>query len=339
MEADVPTRALSVLIVTHNAASRIGALLVALRAECERNDAEVIVLDNASHDGTSELVWREHPWVFVRRSLTNLGFAAAANLASRFARGRCLLLLQPDALPEPGCLAQGLALMQADAGVAVAGGRLVPAHGTPAAPAWRGPAWMHERLALQGRAARQPHAPLFGRFERPAGDAAGPVEVPWVSGPFLFVRSEAFRSLAGFDERFFLYYEEIDLCRRARAAGWRVCHCPQLQAQPLDGGPPGAHSDEGPQTLPPPGFELATPAADPRHALWHLRSSLLYHRKHHGGVPTWILHRLERAWQALQAWRGRGRPGAAHEARLQLTQLRRAWNDTFGGRVCPPRPW
>lgn len=339
MESDVPTRALSVLIVTRNSASRIGALLAGIRDECERNGAEVIVLDNASHDGTPDRVWREHPWVFLRRSLTDLGFAAAANLASRFAEGRVLLLLQPDALPAPGCITQGLALLRSEPGVAVAGGALLHSHDTPAAPARRGPAWLRERLALHGRTARQPHSPLFGRFERPAGDAGGPVNAAWVSGPFLFVRTEAFRSLSGFDERFFLYYEEIDLCRRARDAGWRVCHCPALQARPLDRnlpheGPEEA-SDEGPQTLPPV-FDLP-PQADPRHGLWHLRSSLLYHRKHHGGVPTWIFHRLERGWQALQAWRGC--PRTAQDARQQLAQLRRAWDDTFGGRVCPPRPW
>ena len=102
---------LSILIVTYNSAHLIGALLEKVHTELQEFDGEVIVLDNASRDGTAELVREHFPWALLIASEENLGFAAGNNLAAAHARGRALLLLNPDAGPAPGSLARGVALM------------------------------------------------------------------------------------------------------------------------------------------------------------------------------------------------------------------------------------
>ena len=100
---------LSILIVTYNSAPLMDRLLRHLAQEIQGLSAQVIVLDNASKDDTVQTVRSAHPWVQVIASAQNLGFAAGNNLAAHSATGRYLLLLNPDALPAPGALAQGLA--------------------------------------------------------------------------------------------------------------------------------------------------------------------------------------------------------------------------------------
>ncbi|WP_119154986.1 glycosyltransferase [Caldimonas tepidiphila] len=343
-EAPVPaTPALSVLIVTRDSTAYIGRLLAGIRAECRQIGAEVIVLDNASSDGTPALIERDHDWVTLRCCLINLGVSVATNLAARLASAPVLLLLHPEALPAPGSLHIGLTKMQAHPDVAVAGGCLVLPR--PARPPARrtGTLRLAKALALAGLATPRPGS-LFGRFAGEGGEPGPQADAPWVSGPLLFLHAGAFRALGGFDERFFQYYEDVDLCRRARQAGWRVCHWRALRARPL--APKRAQPQQGtvPPQVPSPGGEPAsgvTPAARSPLARWHIRSRLLYFRKHHGWAAAWLVNRTARAWHALLAWhhRRRQRPAEAEEAHWLTAQLRHAWTDTLGGRVSPPRPW
>ncbi len=98
------TKDLSILIVTYNSRSLIDTLLKGLARQIDGLNAEVVLVDNASHDGTADAVTERHPWVHLIRSAQNLGFAAGNNLAARHAKGRVLLLLNPDALPARGCV-------------------------------------------------------------------------------------------------------------------------------------------------------------------------------------------------------------------------------------------
>ena len=113
---------LSILIVTYNSAHLIGSLLEKVHTELQEFDGEVIVLDNASRDGTAALVREHFPWALLIASEENVGFAAGNNLAATHARGRYLLLLNPDAVPAPGSLARGIVLMDEHPDVGLAGG-------------------------------------------------------------------------------------------------------------------------------------------------------------------------------------------------------------------------
>ncbi|MBV5277297.1 glycosyltransferase, partial [bacterium] len=115
---------LSILIVTYNSAHLIGGLLGRLAQDMKHLSAEVIIVDNASRDGTVELVKQQFPWVHLIASKENLGFAAGNNLAARAALGRYLLLLNPDAVPDTGSLSQALVMLDEHADVGLAGGEL-----------------------------------------------------------------------------------------------------------------------------------------------------------------------------------------------------------------------
>lgn len=187
---------LSVVIVSYDSARFLPATLEAVREQLEPDD-EVIVVDNASRDGTADLV---APWARLERMPVNAGFAAGCNRGAALARGELLLFLNPDAVPEPGALAamragaarwdvlQGLVVGD-DGAVSSAGGEI---H-------YLGIAW-----AAHGDA---PPAPR---------------EVGFASGACLAIARDRFLALGGFPERFFMYCEDVDLSLRARLAGGRV---------------------------------------------------------------------------------------------------------------------
>jgi GT2 family glycosyltransferase len=321
--------ALSVLIVTYNSRRLIGSLLKQLQGQLEPLGAEVVVVDNASHDGTADFLASEFPWVRLVRSEHNLGFAAGNNLGARHARGEMLLLLNPDALPEPGAVESGLALMNQTRNVGMAGGRLLDTDGSTQPSARMFPTLFQEFVVLSGLAARFPRSKILGAFDRTWADPGVASVVDWVPGAFAFIRADTFASLNGFDERFFLYYEEVDLCRRLQAAGLQVHYWPQLRIQHIGG--ESAKTVTG-QSVSKSGSQLI---------LWRVRAGLLYYRKHHGLAVAYAVNQLERRWHALRAWNARrqGQLEKAADSAALVAVLRQAWGETMGGRVSPPRPW
>jgi len=188
---------------------------------------------------------------------------------------------------------------------------------------------LNEALALSGLAARYPRSRFFGQLDRSWANPALAAPVDWVPGAFALIRRELFQRLGGFDERFFLYYEEVDLCRRVREAGLRVQYWPELRVQHIGG--VSVRTVAG-ATVAKAGSQLT---------LWRARSGLLYYRKNHGWAAAWAVNRLERGWHALRGWRA-ARRGQLHKAAESATHrglLARAWTDTLGGRVAPPTPW
>jgi N-acetylglucosaminyl-diphospho-decaprenol L-rhamnosyltransferase len=329
LKAPGTARALSVLVVTYNSRRLIGALLDHMRPHLEALDAEVVVVDNASHDGTADLVASDYPWATLVRSRSNLGFAAGNNLGARHARGRMLLLLNPDALPEPGAIARGMDLMRAHPEVGLGGGRLLDPDGSTQPSARMFPTLFQEFAVLSGLAAKFPQSRLWGHLDRTWADPGKAARIDWVPGAFAFITAELFTALGGFDERFFLYYEEVDLCRRIQQRGLVIQYWPELRVQHIGG--ESAKTVQG-EKVSRSGSQLT---------LWRVRAGLLYYRKNHGLATAWAVNRLERSWHALRALKADhdGLPDKAAESRTQCAVLARAWGETMGGRVCPPRPW
>ncbi len=324
-------KALSVLIVTYNSKRLIDALLTALAPQLEGLDAEVVLVDNASHDGTADAVAERYPWVRLLRSKENLGFAAGNNLAAKSATGRMLLLLNPDALPEPGAIARGLQLMLANPQVGLGGGRLLGDDGSTQPSGRMFPSLVQEFIVLSGLAAKYPRSRWFGRLDRTWADPNQPATIDWAPGAYVYIPHALFRSLNGFDERFFLYYEEVDLCRRIQAAGLSIQYWPELRVHHIGG--------ESARTVE--GAAVSSSGAGSQLTLWRARAGLLYYRKNHGWLTAWAVNRLERGWHRLRAARARrnGLRDKAAESDSLRALLTRAWNDTLGGRVSPPRPW
>jgi GT2 family glycosyltransferase len=280
---------LSVVIVNYRQWRATAALARRLlRGDAARRGlVEVVVMDNHSPSHPLAARLRRWPGVSLRRWGRNRGFARAANEGCRLSRGDWLLLLNPDMTVDARFADAALALAERLAGTrpraGIVGLGLRNGDGSPQGSCGPFPT-LAGTLAglLRPRAWRKYHA---------AGAAAG--RVAWVTGCGLLARRACLADLGGFADDFFLYYEDVDLCRRAAARGWEVWHEPGLSAvhhRPLQG------------RAVPAVLRLVT-----RHAL------LTYALRH---WPRWQLAvlaavvRLEAGLRRLRAW-WRGRPDQA----------------------------
>jgi GT2 family glycosyltransferase len=329
----------SVIVVSFNTSDLLRQCLQSILTECEclpdGLTAEVLVVDNGSTDGSPEMVEREFTDrsapVRLRRSEVNLGFAAANNLAMEAARGRYLVLLNSDAWLHPGALRLAIQHMDGDSTIGVGGARLVGPQGEwqPSARAF--PTLWHVFVVLSGLASRFPGSRVFGAFDRTWASPDLPAEVDWVPGAFSIMRREALAQTGLFDPQFYLYCEEVDLCRRIKAKGFRVLYWPDVVVTHIGG-------ESGRQLT-----TLKFSDSESQVVLWRMRATLLYFRKHHGFRVRGI-RRLEDALHTLRWLRNRNSndPARRHrgeEAKLFLALMRQAWEETNGGRVSPPRPW
>ena len=215
---------LSVVTVGHNTGELLRACLSSLPSSGAA--MEVLVVDAGSTDGTAELVGREFPTVRLLATDQNLGFTRGNNRALRIARGRHLLLLNPDTAVRPGALAAMLAFLDAHPDVGVVGPQLRFPDGTIQPSRHRFPGRLTafvDGTVLERWLGRSRLLDSF--YLRDRGDDQRQ-DVDWLRGACLMVRREAAASAGLFDERFFMYSEEVDLCRRIRAAGWRIVYLP-----------------------------------------------------------------------------------------------------------------
>lgn len=210
---------LSAVVVSYGARDLLARCLASLAGV-----PEIVVVDNASPDGSADLVRERFPGVRLLALPRNVGFAAAANAGARAASGDRLFFLNPDVEAPPGAADRVAAILDGLPGAVAAGFRQIDADGRFQLSLGPTPGFAAEfaRRVLQRRLDRGDRrlGALLDRL------LARPRVVPWVSGATLLVRRDAFERVGGFDERFFLYFEDIDLCLRLRAAGGRVYYLP-----------------------------------------------------------------------------------------------------------------
>lgn len=318
----------SVLIVSFNTRERLRECLAALYAQTGPVSFETVLVDNASRDGSADMVAAEFPAVKLIRSDKNLGFANANNLALKDAEGRYLVLLNPDAALPPDTLERAVQHMQADPQAGMGGGRLIGADGSPQPSARMFPSLTNELLVLSSLSWKFRHHRFFGRVERSWADPMQPAVVDWVPGAFAILPRSLVDRIGFFDPRFFLYYEEVDLCRRIRQAGYAVHYWPDLCITHIGG--------ESSKTV----TQLSFSKRGSQLTLWRMRSQLLYYRKWHGLAGAFLVKALEQGWHTLRAFRnGRRDPEKAEDSRDIVATWRQAWADTQGGTVSPPQPW
>lgn len=256
------TPALSIIIVSFNTRAHLEQCLASLRDPPPRATHEIIVVDNASTDGSADAA-RRFADVHVIDAGENLGFAAASNRGIRASRGTNLLLLNSDTLVPPGAIDSLLAVLSHHPEATVVGPRLVDGQGraelsfgTMMGPLseWR-----------QGRLARR----------LAAGDAATVARVEtwtrrehcpdWVTGACLLVRRADAEAVGLLDERYFMYTEDVDFCAAIRARGGRVLFTPTPEIVHLGG-------------------RSRATAPEATHAAYR-RSHLAFYEKHH---PRWV---------------------------------------------------
>jgi N-acetylglucosaminyl-diphospho-decaprenol L-rhamnosyltransferase len=255
----------SALIVYYNTRD---LLLEAIGSVADEPSVETIAFDNASTDGSPEAVMERFPAVHLIRSPTNLGFAAGVNRAAAGARGEALLVLNSDARLLPGALDQLTSLLDQTPRAALVSPSLRYPDGRPQAAAFRFPGLAQIVLDLYP-VPRLTDTPLNGRIH---SHVPAPIDHPL--GACMLIRHAAWRDVGPFDEGYFMYLEEVDWCRRARARGWQIWQQPAALAIHHGGSSTRQHAE-------------AMFAQ-----LW--RSRLRYYARYHGPLYNRVVHLLVR---------------------------------------------
>ncbi|MCS7187152.1 MAG: glycosyltransferase family 2 protein [Armatimonadota bacterium] len=228
--SDLPL--LSIVIVSWNVREDLRECLQSLLGTGDRGlgsgklDFEVIVVDNASSDGTAEMVKREFPQVKLIVNEENLGFTKANNIGIRQSRGKYILLLNPDTIVKPNALRALVECAEAHPDAGIIGAKLLNPDGSIQRSARSFPdigAGLFRNTFL-GRLF--PNNPFVRRYLLTDFSYDEVREVDWVSGAAMLVRREVFERIGLLDESFWAYCEDVDLCWRAWQAGFKVLFCP-----------------------------------------------------------------------------------------------------------------
>jgi GT2 family glycosyltransferase len=226
---------LSISVVSYRTPVLLRRCLSALETERAQLDLDLTVVDNASGDGSAEMVRTDFPWVHLIRNERNAGFGKAHNQAMRSAAGRYLLVLNSDAIPRSGALRTLIDFLDAHPRVAVAGPKLRYPDGTVQPSRRRFPTLATLFLESTQLQRLSPDNAVLRRYYVADRSDDELQKVDWLVGACLCVRASATAEVGLFDERFFMYSEELDWCRRFRAAGWGVAYVPAAEVVHSEG--------------------------------------------------------------------------------------------------------
>jgi hypothetical protein len=220
------------VIVTWNTRDLTAESVQSVLSNAAGQASEIIVVDNASTDGTAEMLAERFPSVRMIRNQHNLGFAVANNQGAAASASEVLLLLNSDARLLPGALPAMLEILEREPRAAVVGARLVNADGSFQASHSRFPNLVREFLILSGLGRM-----LLGRRYPSRGPETerGPQVVDYVEGACLLVRWQAYQDVGGLDTNYFMYSEDVDLCYTLQREGWQVWYQPAAAVIHLGG--------------------------------------------------------------------------------------------------------
>jgi GT2 family glycosyltransferase len=254
----------SVIVVSWNTRDALRECLASVVRQTRGVAHELLVVDNASADGSAEMVRAEFPSVTLIANAENRGFAAANNQALRLARGRHVLLLNPDTVVVDDAISASVRLADADPTVGALGCQVLLREGEVQRTCFRFPSVAGLLRTWWGLEEVLPPAVFGGGPTMRDWDRRSARDVDVVSGMFLLVRREALDRVGPMDEGFFVYAEEADWCFRLRRAGWRCTFTPAARIVHRDGG------------------GKSTAQVRVRMYVQLQKSILLFHRKHFG---------------------------------------------------------
>jgi N-acetylglucosaminyl-diphospho-decaprenol L-rhamnosyltransferase len=259
----------SVILVNYNTAALLPACLDKLLAATGSLRVQILIVDNASKDASVALLRERYRDLDIVENSVNVGFARANNQVLARARGRYVLLLNVDAFVASDSLRRTVAYMDAHPRCGVLGVRLEGRDGERQPCCRYFPTPWNVFLNRTGTARFFPGVRMVDELDWPH-DAVR--DCDWVPGCFYLVRREVVEKVQLFDPRFFLYYEEVDHCRRVKNAGWQVSYFPDTTVVHI-----GGESSKSVSPL----------AAGRQISGLQIESELLYFRKHHGLSGAW----------------------------------------------------
>ncbi|MGE5363141.1 MAG: glycosyltransferase [Bacteroidota bacterium] len=221
---------LSIIIVNYNVKEFLQNLLRSIEKSSDNVPMEIIVVDNASDDGSVELLREKFPYVHLIANKENLGFGAANNLALSIAKGRYLLLLNPDTIVQENTFSTLISFFENTPEAGMAGCKVLNSDGTLQLACRRGfPGPWTSFCKVSGLSKLFPQSRLFARYNLTYLDENKTYEVDAISGAFMFMRREVYEKIGGFDQQFFMYGEDLDLCYRTQKAGFKVFYVHSTQ--------------------------------------------------------------------------------------------------------------
>ena len=219
---------LSIVIVSWNTRDLLAQCLASVTADAALlpcPHVEILVVDNASTDGTVEAVRRQFPRVRIIENNHNVGFARANNQGVGQSQGSYVLLLNPDTEVKPGTLQTLLDFMEAEPQIGLVGAQLLNADGSLQTSCYPAPTLLRELWRLFHLDSLRP----YGTYRMADWNRTQPREVEALLGACLFIRRQVLDEVGLLDESYFMYSEEIDLCYRVSQAGWPIYWVPQAQ--------------------------------------------------------------------------------------------------------------
>lgn len=306
---------MSVVIVGWNARRYLELCLESLAGAPPRRSMEVLVVDNASSDGSAEMIETRFPWVKLIKSPENLGFAKGNNLAIRQCEGRYIALVNPDVIVFPGCLDALADFLDQNPRVGNVGPRVFEPDMSMQSTCRRFPTLWNNFCSATGLATRFKNSRFFAGEHMWYFPHDRTLKVDVLVGCFSFIRRETFDIVGLLDEGLFMYGDDVDWCRRCWKAGWEVVFYPGARA---------IH-DRGKITAPYP----------VRFALAQQRSVLYYWSKHHGfwgmlGIRSIMLfHHVLRYASSVVGSIARSQAGAEDGVRKQVSSA--CLRDLLGG--------
>lgn len=223
---------LSIIILSFNTRDITDECLARLQSSVVRcqtrlkNKIEVIVLDNASTDGSIEMIEKKHSWIKLIKSRENTGFAKGNNIAINKSKNPFVLFLNSDCFVEEDTLERSLAYFK-NQNCDALGIKLTYANGSFQPSAGNLPNPVNTILWIFGIAnSFHPKNKVFFAKERQVG---------WVTGAFLMIKRQVWEKTGGFDEKIFMYMDEVDLCKRINIAGFKICFTPDIVVTHLHG--------------------------------------------------------------------------------------------------------
>ncbi len=220
---------LSIVIVTWNVCQLLEKCLRSIFMKTSDLEFEVIVVDNNSQDNTKTMVGNEFPQARLIVNAENLGFAKANNIGIKKARGEFILILNPDTEILENSLKKTVKFMEKNPDVAVTGVKLLNPDGSLQPSVRRFPTPLSQTLLLLKIYHLFPQLKVFTYYLAKDFDYNKTQEVDQIMGAFMMIRNDIFREVGLFDENFYLWFEEVDFCKRVKKACQKVVYFPGSQ--------------------------------------------------------------------------------------------------------------
>jgi hypothetical protein len=214
---------LSIIIVNYNVKEFLQNLLDSLKKAAQDFSHEIIVVDNASDDGSIEVIEERYSSIKLIKNQKNIGFGKANNQALKIANGKYLLLINPDTIVKENTFHKLIKFLESANDAGIVGCKVLNPDGTLQLACRRGfPGPWTSFTKITGLSRLFPKSKIFARYHLTYLNENETYEVDAISGAFMFIRRSVYEKIGGFDPDFFMYGEDLDLCYRCQKAGFKV---------------------------------------------------------------------------------------------------------------------